>query len=269
LNFKKKCKFALIKETKKKNMSALFLFLVFIAILALIFVVVKVIGKSENANLKKILSVVFVLLSVVFLYLIYASVQEPIEFEKLKEKRYKAAVEKFIEIKTVQQAYKTKYNKYTHNLDSLIAFIENEEFIIIERKDTSYADVEKNNSYGIKEGYMIDDVIKKEIGRVKIKDSLFKNSDRYKELDVVKIPGLAPLKIKMESGMMDYKDSKVPVFKASLKKDLLLSDQKKDLVTKENKSQSVEGINGLDIVLGSMEEVNLSGNWPKKYGKNE
>ena len=69
--------------------------------------------------------------------------------------------------------------------------------------------------------------------------------------------------------MMDYKDSKVPVFKASLKKDLLLSDQNKDLVAKENKSQSVEGINGLEIILGSMEEVNLSGNWPKKYGKNE
>jgi hypothetical protein len=250
-------------------MSALILFLVFIAILALIFVVVKVIGKSENANLKKIISIVFVILSVFFLYLIYASVQEPIEFEKLKEKRYKAAVEKFIELKTVQQAYKGKYNRYTHNLDSLIAFIENEEFVIVERKDTSEVDHAKNAAYGITEGYRKDIIKETIIGRVKIKDSLFKNSDRYKELDVIKIPGLAPLKIKMESGMIDYKDSKVPVFKASLKKDLLLSDQNKDLVTKENKSQSIEGINGLEIVLGSMDEVNISGNWPKKYGKNE
>jgi hypothetical protein len=250
-------------------MTALVLFLVFIAIIALIFVVVKVIGKSDNSNLKKILSIVFVLLSVFFLYLIYASVQEPIEFEKLKEKRYKAAVEKFIEIKTVQQAYKTKYNRYTNNLDSLITFIENEEFVLVERKDTSVVDAAKNAAYGITEGYRKDIVEIKEIGRVKIKDSLFKNSNRYKELDVIKIPGLAPLKIKMESGMMDFKETKVPVFKATLKKDLLLSDQNKDLVAKENKSQSIEGINGLEIILGSMEEVNLSGNWPKKYGKNE
>ena len=68
---------------------------------------------------------------------------------------------------------------------------------------------------------------------------------------------------------MDFKETKVPVFKASLKKDLLLTDQNPAFVAKENKSQSVEGINGLDIILGSMEEVNLSGNWPKKYGKNE
>jgi hypothetical protein len=73
----------------------------------------------------------------------------------------------------------------------------------------------------------------------------------------------------MEEGTIDYKETKVPVFKASIKKDLLLSDQNKDFIMKENKSQSVEGINGLDITLGSMEEVNLSGNWPKKYGKNE
>jgi hypothetical protein len=254
-------------------MTAIYLLLVFVLIIALIFVVVKFIGKSENSNLKKILSLVFVLLSVFFLYLIYGTVQEPIEFEKLKEKRYKVAVEKFIEIKSVQQAYKNKHGKYTHNLDSLITFIENEEFVIVERKDSSVVDASRNAAYGISGanggGYRKDIVNIKEIGRVKIKDSLFKNSDRYKELDVVKIQGLEPLKIKMESGMMDYKETKVPVFKATLKKDLLLSDQKKVFIMKENKSQSVEGINGLEIVLGSMEEVNLSGNWPKKYGKNE
>ena len=254
-------------------MTPIILLLVFVLIIALILVVVKVVGKSENANLKKILSIVFVLLSFLFIYLIYASVQEPIEFEELKEKRYKVAVDKFIEIKTVQQAYKVKYGKYSNNLDSLITFIENEEFVILERRDSSIVDAARNAQYGITGadggGYRKDIVVTKEIGRIKIKDSLFKGSDRYKELDVVKIEGLAPLKIKMEAGLMDFKETKVPVFKASLKKDLLLTDQNPAFVAKENKSQSVEGINGLDIILGSMEEVNLSGNWPKKYGKNE
>lgn len=254
-------------------MTPFILILVFVLIIAFIFVVVKFVGKSENSNLKKILSIVFVLLSVFFIYLMYASVQEPIKFEELKEKRYKIAVDKFIEIKAVQQAYKVKYGKYTNNMDSIVKFVENEEFVIIERRDSSVVDAARNAQFGISGadggGYRKDIVVTKEIGRVKIKDSLFKGSDRYKELDVIKIAGLAPLKIKMEAGVMDYKESKVPVFKASLKKDLLLTDQKPSFVSKENKSQSVEGINGPEIVLGSMEEVNISGNWPKKYGKNE
>jgi hypothetical protein len=54
-----------------------------------------------------------------------------------------------------------------------------------------------------------------------------------------------------------------------LKKESLLTDQDKDLVAKEMKVVSVDGINGEFIQLGSIEEVNMAGNWSKKYGKNE
>ena len=37
----------------------------------------------------------------------------------------------------------------------------------------------------------------------------------------------------------------------------------------ENKVESIDEINGKEIILGSLEEVSLTGNWPKKYGKNE
>ena len=35
------------------------------------------------------------------------------------------------------------------------------------------------------------------------------------------------------------------------------------------KVESIDEINGPQIILGSLEEVTLTGNWPKKYGNNE
>jgi hypothetical protein len=47
-----------------------------------------------------------------------------------------------------------------------------------------------------------------------------------------------------------------------VKKNIILFDQNKDLLDQENKVISVDGVNGPDLVLGSMSEVSTSGNWP-------
>ncbi|GAL70929.1 hypothetical protein [Jejuia pallidilutea] len=51
-----------------------------------------------------------------------------------------------------------------------------------------------------------------------------------------------------------------------MKKSVILFDQPKDLVMQENEVVSVEGVNGDEIKVGSMEEVKTIGNWPKTYG---
>ena len=52
-------------------------------------------------------------------------------------------------------------------------------------------------------------------------------------------------------------------------KNALLKDLDQELVKQENKVESIDEINGDKIILGSLEEVTLTGNWPKKYGNNE
>ena len=47
-----------------------------------------------------------------------------------------------------------------------------------------------------------------------------------------------------------------------MKKNIILFDQNKDLLDQENKVISVDGVNGPELVLGSMTEVSTSGNWP-------
>ena len=250
----------------------LILFIVRVIISLFIYLFVKFIDKNLNPKLKTVIIVLSWILTFVFGFLIYDSIQEPLRFDRLKEKRFQVAVNKMLDLKKAQMAYKLIKGQYTDNMDSLIKFIETEEFVIEERKDTSVADVAKNRAFGLSNdaGYYKNEVIIREIGRVKVKDSLFKNSDRYKKLNVVKIEELEKeIPIKMEIGLLEKGDIKTPLFKASIEKKHLLADQESYLVTKENQTVSVDGINGSEIILGSLEEVSMAGNWPKKYGKNE
>ena len=48
-------------------------------------------------------------------------------------------------------------------------------------------------------------------------------------------------------------------------KDVVLFDQNKDLLKQEKGLMSVDGVNGPDIVLGSLTEVSTNGNWPTTY----
>ncbi len=106
------------------------------------------------------------------------------------------------------------------------------------------------------------------LGFVSVKDSLFRNDTRYKSL--MDIPG-APNgeKISMDAGFVEKSGYRAPVFEAKVAKSILLSDQPKDLLSRENAQMSVEEVNGSEIKVGSMDEVSTSGNWPPIYDKKE
>jgi len=251
------------------------LLIIIVVVLCLgIFGLVKVINKNVNPKLKPVLSIVLWVVTILFVWLIYQSIQEPIKFDELKQKRYQVAVNKMLDIKAAQLAYKSVRGTYTDNLDSLVQFIENESFTIIERRDTSVIDHAKNSAFRLTVGangvggYFKDIVVTKELGKISVKDSLFKTSDRYKRLNVVSIDGIEA-KIEMKAKKIQKGELTISVFEAKIVKADLLSDQNPALVKKENKVVSVDGINGSLILLGSLEEVNMSGNWPKKYGNND
>lgn len=76
--------------------------------------------------MKKVLTfIVFPLLIVFLVYAIYASIQEPVEFDKSKSSREKVAIERLKDIRTLQVAYKSVYGKYTSSIDSLKDFYNN------------------------------------------------------------------------------------------------------------------------------------------------
>ena len=69
----------------------------------------------------------------------------------------------------------------------------------------------------------------------------------------------------INSDVIDKNGYKVPVFEVRVSKDIILFDQNKALLKQEKALMSVDGVNGPDLVLGSMTEVSSSGNWPTTY----
>ena len=204
---------------------------------------------------------------IIFLgYSIYNSIMDPIKFNKLKNERYADAIEKLIDIRDSQLAYREVNGKFAKDFPSLVKFIDTSYFTLTQRRDSVVVDDEMTKRYGVemtKEITLVDT-----LGTRSVKDSLFKSSDRYKTM--MNVPHAANNEqFQLQAGELEQNGLKIPVFEASVKKDVLLHDQDKDLLIQEKQVVSVDGVNGDALMVGSMNEVNTNGNWPKNYGDSE
>ena len=197
------------------------------------------------------------LLIVFFSYKIYTSINSPINFNKVKTERYKKVINRLKEIRKAQIAYKDVNGIYSDNFDSLVSFIDNGIFTLIEKRDSSF--LEYNRTYRIdmlKEVIVIDT-----LGTVSVKDSLFKDNDNYKLMSQIPIEGIDE-KFTINSQIINKNNYKVPVFEVKVSKNIILHDQDDFLVSQENETISVDGVNGSEIILGSLSDVSVNGNWP-------
>ncbi|PZD79228.1 hypothetical protein [Mesonia sp. K7] len=199
-------------------------------------------------------------------YLTFNSIYEPIQFNKVKKARYAEVIERLKDIRSSQLAHKEVSGVFANDFNSLIKFIDTAQFTITQRRDTTVLDEEMTKRYGVDQ--YKSEIIIDTLGYVPVKDSLFKNSSRYKELMFVPTTDKQE-KFEIKAGTIKKKDINIPVFEVKVRKEVLLEDQDRELVIQENQVQSVEGVNGAYIKVGSMEEVNTSGNWPKIYGAND
>ncbi|TVZ22974.1 hypothetical protein JM84_1889 [Dokdonia sp. Hel_I_63] len=199
-------------------------------------------------------------------YLLFNAVWGEVEFNEIKEKRYKAAITNMRDLRQAQLAHKTVTGKYEKDFDKLVRFIDTAEFTITQRRDTTILDVEKTKRFRVDTFKEI--VVTDTLGTKSIKDSLFKGSDRYKTMINVPIEGI-DAKYTMDAGEIEKSNTMYPVFEISIKKDILLADQDKDYLQKEKQIVSVDGVNGDALTVGSMVSINTNGNWPKSYGAND
>lgn len=211
--------------------------------------------------------VIQIVLWIVIIFLgwkLYNSVMGPVKFNQIKEARYAKVIENLKDIQVAELAHKEITGSFTGDWDSLVRFIDTAKFAITQRRDTSYADVAKNKAFGINEGYFIEESLIDTLGFTPVKDSLYKGSDRYKTMMNVPVEGVNA-KFDLKAGKIVKNDATYSVFEAKVAKDVILSDLDKDLLTQEKQVQSVDGVNGPDLKVGSLEDLNTSGNWPKIY----
>ena len=204
----------------------------------------------------------------VFSYKTMDSVYEVIQFDDLKEVRYQKVIKRLIDIRDSELAHRSVKGQFESNWDSLVKFIELDSFTLTQRRDSSILDKEMTKRYGGVKTYK-DIVIVDTLGFVSVKDSLFGADNRYTKM--MYVPGAEDdnIKFKLKSGFIEQNGLDIPVFECKVDKSVILFDQNIDLINKENLVQSVDGVNGSSLKVGSMEEVNTNGNWPKNYTKNQ
>mgnify|MGYP001336122038 FL=1 len=209
---------------------------------------------------RKIITYVLYILSIVLVFQIYNSIDAPIEFNRVKNERYQKVIERLKDIRNAQVAFKSVNGIYSDNFDSLVNFIETGQFTIIEKRDSSYMQYDRVYRIDMLREVIVVDTL----GFVSVKDSLFKNDNRYKDLALVPIDGIDE-KFSIKADIIDKNGYNVPVFEVKVSKDVILFDQNKDLLMQEKETVSVDGVNGPALVLGSLEDVSTNGNWPTTF----
>ena len=76
--------------------------------------------------MKKIAQILLAVVIIAFVYVIYQQISTPIRFENEMKSKSAQVIERIKDIRTAERAYKSKYQKFTANWDTLANFILNE-----------------------------------------------------------------------------------------------------------------------------------------------
>ena len=208
------------------------------------------------------------ILILIFASLLFTSIYDEIKFDEVKNVRYQVVIKNLKDIRDTQLAHRTVKGVFQNNWDSLVKFVEVDSFTITQRRDSSVLDKEMTKRYGGVKTYK-DIVIVDTLGFVSVKDSLFGIDSRYETMMYVPFSEKDDTKFVLKAGFLNQNGIDIPVFEALVKKRIILHDQSLNLILKENQVQSVDGVNGPSLKIGSMDEVNTNGNWPKNYTKDK
>lgn len=178
---------------------------------------------------------------------LYDDIQEPIIFKKETQKRYEKAQERLVLIKDAQLAFKEGNRRFAKNFPELIAHIDTADFVLTSKRDTSYIVFDKVYREKVEKIETLTDTL----GFVSIKDSIFDKGFDLNSLAVVPVDEAKGAKFEMQAGMLKKGNNTIPVMEVKVSKDVLLQGLNKRLIKND----------GQDLILGSMDEVNLNGNW--------
>jgi hypothetical protein len=201
-------------------------------------------------------------IAVIFLgYLVYESIMTPIRFNRDKNIRERAAINRMIDIREAQKAFKDVNLRYTGSFDSLINFIKNDSFLVTkaigmipESLIDSTQDINKAKVIALKRG-----LIKREESKVAVLDSVFGSKFPVDSLRFV--PYGNGLNFDMKAGeYVTTSGLTVKVLEVHVLFENLLKGLDPQLVINYiDEKMKITRFAGLKF--GSFEEGTLSGNW--------
>jgi len=183
---------------------------------------------------------------VVLAYYLVSGVYEKITLDNMIKESEKQVVKKLEIIRTLEKAFKDKYQYYTSNEDSLINFIKSDSVFILSRRDVRIERPEKDRWKGDSVYIKIDT-----IGVKPAREVVFDAAD-FAKIDfdnLMVIPG-TDKKFSITSGKIVKNEIEVAVIEVVDK-----------YPVDPNRNDENERRNRKFLRFGSMDEVTLTGNW--------
>lgn len=208
--------------------------------------------------MKKVIQIALAILIVVLAWLIWESIQTPIRFNKEKDQRYAATIQRLKDIRTAQLAYKNEYGKFTASFDTLIDFIKYDSMKLVKSEGSIPDDLLAQGwteAIAVQEGLIVRDTIRRAI-----KDTLFNRAGFIAE-ELWKVPFTNNDTFELGTTMINVSNLEVNVFEAKVHNDVLLHGMDRQLVVNLNdlmkNANNFPGVKVGDLV----EPNNNAGNW--------
>jgi hypothetical protein len=209
--------------------------------------------------MRTVIQIVLIVVAIGLTYFIYAGIQKPIQFERAKDARYQATIEKLKDIRKAQLAYKDVYGRFTGSWDTLINFIKYDSVRNVRKigeLTDSMIEAKITERRAVQLGLIIRDTIK-----ISVKDALYSPGFNPDNLKYIPVPDTTAEFVLGQNTITTGSGIRVPVFEAKAHNNIILQGLDRQYVINMNEQRRLnERYPGLKV--GSLTEtVNNAGNW--------
>ena len=183
-----------------------------------------------NGIVKKIVSVLLLFVIAGLVYVIVQSVMQPVNFNKQMEYRKGVGVQRMNDLRTLQEAYKSVYGKFSQSADSLADFYKNGQMEVLMQIGSNDDSVAVANTEKLKKssrGKLTPEMMYKLYqegqnlvfsisSKINVRDTIFKNRSDFNIDSLRYIPFSQGDTIQMEAIVKEVSGVKVPLFEARM-----------------------------------------------------
>lgn len=211
--------------------------------------------------MKTAIQIVLLAAIIVLGYFLWESIQKPIRFNKEKDKREEAVIQRLKDIRSAQLAYRAEHNRFTGSFDTLIHFLKTDSFRVVQAigsvPDSMIDELGRRKA---ERQALLDGLISRDTVRLSVKDSLFSPTFKIDSLRFV--PFTNNYQFELGAGVLQTGSKvQVRVFEAKVPYDILFAGMNRQLIINYKETrEKITGYPGLKV--GSLEEAtNNAGNW--------
>lgn len=197
--------------------------------------------------MKLVIQLVLIVASAFMGYLIYDSINSKIELEKEVKHRKIVVIERLEQIKEAQINYKKVRGEYAKSFEQLKNFLENDSLIVVKA-----IGVVPDSLLGQEAKALAMGIIVRDTSKIAVKEELFKGNFQQVVDSLATIPFSGGKQFSIKSGEIEKGKVKVKVFEVTAPYTEIFKGLKTDN----------EGIDMTQaLILGSMTEPSINGNW--------